>query len=302
MIVDGWFDWMERYSGAPMWKLNGGINTNLLYIPHSAVGYWPGFISRLVESQDKASVTGWIGYDGKCVQLYPVTANCWSSGSPYPNNNGIAFENEGGFQPVDEPLTDKQVESNARIMTDLAAYNHRPPGWWKRPVSADDINATLYEHRECVRFGSLPTACPSGRIRWSDILSIVNGATIGDVMNNGPYTYADFLSMNKFAGGQDFVGRQAVNASVDFKVPAAAKMIRVSFRAARGYMKVETGDGTLIDDQVGWGPAPGTPTQAVVDIPLGSIPGTPGNQWFVINAPESTNKLFLLNAYCIGWW
>lgn len=176
--ADGWLDWAERVPG-PADKVYGVPNAGIGYIPHSAVGYYSGWASRLFSADRLAngdysvyaavSCHGWIAYDGTVKQHYPFTASCWASGSRYPNTHFIAFENEGGFRPVDEPLTEAQVASNVRIIRELAAW--RGWGGFRRPSHALDTAANLYEHRECVRWGSAPTACPSGRIPWARILA-----------------------------------------------------------------------------------------------------------------------------------
>lgn len=180
---DGWFDWMERIPG-PADKVNSGTNTAKIYLPHSAVGYYGGWSARLFSQERRpdgrytayaaASVHGWISYSGHCIQHYPVSASCWASGSAFPNLNGIAFENEGGYQPENEPLRPGQINANVRILMDLAAWKGVQPSYWRRPGSDNDMSATLYEHRECVRFGSAPTACPSNRIPWAAILEQLN--------------------------------------------------------------------------------------------------------------------------------
>jgi hypothetical protein len=181
---DGWLDWVERLPG-PADKVYSVPNAARGYVPHSAVGYYGGWASRLFSTDRRedgrytayaaASVHGWIAYDGRVQQHYPLDASCWASGSVYPNTHFIAFENEGGFQPYDEPLTDAQVEANLRLIRDLASWRDWPAIC--RPVDALDRSASLYEHRECVRWGSAPTACPSGRIPWQRLLDELHVAT-----------------------------------------------------------------------------------------------------------------------------
>ncbi|KKN69019.1 hypothetical protein LCGC14_0444910 [marine sediment metagenome] len=131
LTADGWFDWAERYPGPPD-KVYSEPNTAQLYVPHSAVGYYAGWLSRL-NSQERdaagrytayaaASVHGFIMYDGKVIQHYPITASCWASGNRRANTTGIAFENEGGYDPVDEPLTAGQIASNVRIVRELMKW------------------------------------------------------------------------------------------------------------------------------------------------------------------------------------
>jgi len=175
---DGWLDWAIRVPG-PLDKCYSASNTGIGYVPHSAVGFYGGWAARLFSEERRpdgrytpyaaASVHGWIAYDGTVTQHYPLTASCWASGCEYPNSNFIAFENEGGLEPHDEPLTPAQVQANARIVRELAAWR----GWSdiRRPRDAQDTAATLYEHNECTRWGSAPTACPSRRIPWESILA-----------------------------------------------------------------------------------------------------------------------------------
>ena len=102
-------------------------------------------------------------------QHYSIFKSCWASGSQYPNTNGVAAENEGGPPGnVSEPLTPYQEGLNIRAISELSEFRNWEP---RRPTSEQDKNATLYEHRECKRFGSDPTACPSSRIPWATILA-----------------------------------------------------------------------------------------------------------------------------------
>lgn len=166
MSIDahGWFDWMIRDPG-PLNKTNGGINTASLCIPHSAEGYWP-HLQELLHSQARRA--SWMFSNlnnGRCYQHYSIYAQVWGSGSAYPNNNGVMWENEG---VAGEPLTAAQDANNIRIIREVSALKGWKP---RRPINSADTRATLYEHNECVRFGSEPTACPSGRIPWPKYLA-----------------------------------------------------------------------------------------------------------------------------------
>lgn len=183
ITTDGWLDWATRKPG-PADKVYSTPNKAIGYVPHSAVGYYHGWASRLFSTERRedgrysayaaASVHGWINYDGSVVQHYPFTASCWASGSAYPNTHFIAFENEGGHNPHDEPLTRAQLHMNGFIIRELAAWK----GWpsIQRPISEHDTIAQLYEHNECVRWGSAPTACPSSRIDWPALLALIADA------------------------------------------------------------------------------------------------------------------------------
>lgn len=182
---DGWLDWAQRDPGPPD-KRYPQANAAIGYVPHSAVGYYPGWRSRLFSTERDpqnpgrysryaaASVHGWIETDGSVIQHYSFTASCWASGNAHANTSFAAFENAGG-PPGNEsqPLTDAQVAANVRIIRELAARGGWAP---RRPRSAGDRSATLYEHHECVTlWGGDPTACPSGRIPWARILAELGG-------------------------------------------------------------------------------------------------------------------------------
>lgn len=159
----GWFDWMIRDPG-PLSKTNPGVNAVRGVVPHSAEGYWPHLQDLLHSEARRASWAFSNLKDGRCFQHYSIYARTWTSGAGYPNNNFVAFENEG---VQGEPLTDAQVANIVRIISELSALKGWTPA---RPLSPDDKGATLYEHNECKRWGAEPTACPSGRIPWAKIL------------------------------------------------------------------------------------------------------------------------------------
>ena len=97
--------------------------------------------------------------NGDLFQHYAVTATAWTNGSPDANLRFIGVESEG---VVGEPLTEPQVANLRRIAEDCKAYF----GW---PTLSR--GEQLLEHREMVRYGSDPTACPSGRIPWDRLLA-----------------------------------------------------------------------------------------------------------------------------------
>jgi len=181
LTPDGWFDWMRRAPG-PSDKVYSQRNAVDFYVAHSAVGYYGGWAGRLFSTARDASgrytgyaavsAHGWIPYDGACLQHYPLTASCWASGSREANTRGIAFEIEGGAPGREsEPLRDAQASAIGRILEDIATWKGVTNAYWRRPANDRDLNATLYEHRECVRFGSGATACPSNRIAWPALLA-----------------------------------------------------------------------------------------------------------------------------------
>ncbi len=146
---------------------------------HSAVGSIEGVIKVVLAPKEKQgknprSVTAVVGYDGRFVQFYPITASAWANGSHLANRLFVGVEHEGGKPGNEsEPLTPEQFAVDVRILQDLAAWKNVGPDYWRRPAAPDDGNAGLYEHREMVHFGAAATACPSGRIPWDEILAVL---------------------------------------------------------------------------------------------------------------------------------
>jgi hypothetical protein len=162
----GFFDFAIVDPG-PSWKVNGGRNGGKGIVPHSAEGYWPHLRVELWKPERRASWGASNLQDGRFFQHYSVFAQTWTSGAAYPNGNFFAFENEG---VAGQRLTQPQIDNVIRVARDLIDVFHWIP---RRPGSAQDTTASCYEHRECVRFGADPTACPSGRIPWDIIMPAI---------------------------------------------------------------------------------------------------------------------------------
>ena len=179
---DGWLDWADRAPG-PDDKVYAAPNAAQGYVAHSAVGYRPGALERLMSDERRpdgrytayaaASWHLWVGYDGNVLQHYPFFSSCWHAGAAFPNCSFIGAETEGGADPYSEPLTGPQLDQHARIIRELATFFTWPE--IRRPADANDRFAQLYEHNECVRWGAAPTACPSGRIPWDRLLERLDG-------------------------------------------------------------------------------------------------------------------------------
>jgi N-acetyl-anhydromuramyl-L-alanine amidase AmpD len=90
--------------------------------------------------------------DGALWQHYPVSAQTWHARSGNVRYLGVEHEGVAG-----EPWTDAQVEADVRLLLWL------DEGPYVR-------GTTLMEHREISA-----TACPSGRVRWDDILAGLEG-------------------------------------------------------------------------------------------------------------------------------
>ena len=171
---DGWLVGVKRVPG-PADKIYSARNSVSGYIPHSAVGYYPGWANRLFSttrdsngrytSYAAASVHGWISYDGTIIQHYSFYASCWASGNFPQNTSFVAFENEGGYSPYNEPLTDGQNDANIAIIDALSRWKNWKPS---RPSSSTDPSATIYQHKEAVKiWGGRPTACGSDRFPFT---------------------------------------------------------------------------------------------------------------------------------------
>ena len=129
-------------------------------IGHSMVGSYTSAKRELMNPARRASWTFSLLKDGRRIQHYPIRSVTWHGGSRYANEQFVGIEHEGGFSPHDEPLTPIQFKA----LVELLAWLGDEFGWteWTRQV-------TLFEHNEMTRYGSAPTACPSGRIPWASI-------------------------------------------------------------------------------------------------------------------------------------
>lgn len=188
--ADGWYDWCERIPG-PADKVYSQPNSAIMYLPHSAVGYYAGWASRLF-SQERLANGRYTAYAAASVHLwmpqlpseqptqhYSIFSSCWASGSVYPNTNGIAAETAGGPPGNEtEAYTPWQEECHARAICELADFK----GWEPRRVQGEgDMAATIRLHRECKEFGSDPTACDSGRFDASGTMARVQALQEGDM-------------------------------------------------------------------------------------------------------------------------
>ena len=185
ITTDGWLTWAERAPG-PADKVYSQQNTAQGFIPHDMVGKLAGWYSRLFDDSKyfdaergvwrytpnaAASIQLSVLLNGKVIQHYPFTASCWGSGHRIPNTTKIAAEHEtvyrDGAPDSTIPFTAQQLTSDVRIIGELSQeYGWQP----RRPTRDRDLDATLYEHTEMVRFGARFTACPSGRVAWNEIL------------------------------------------------------------------------------------------------------------------------------------
>lgn len=159
MILDGWFDWAERMPGNPT-HVNGGVNDKRGIFLHSAEGYAEGLLNLAVHGPLSWHLSNLM--DGRLVQHFPLTAQCWHASAA--NNHYIGMENEGVFTR-EHSLNEAQIANAVRVIEELSEWM----GWV--PSRTGDMSQTLWEHREVVWLGGSATACPSGRIPWDVILS-----------------------------------------------------------------------------------------------------------------------------------
>src|SRR3990172_9588403 len=143
------------YGGVPEPQAKQGV------VFHSMEGSLAAALGELDKLSRQASWTFSNPKSGPMLQHYPLGFHTWASGSDIANVRFTSIEHEG---VAGEPLTPSQVANDIALLKWMGLD-------WKRPANPSDLTATLYEHRECVRFGSASTACPSGRIPWAVLLS-----------------------------------------------------------------------------------------------------------------------------------
>lgn len=135
---------------------------------HSAEGWWPGIRSRL-NGPDLASWHFTVGL-GRTEQHYPISAHCWHAGDVDDDGAVAANVDLVGIEHLGiagQPLTPYQVMMTVRISR-WAAEQNGLSRFARYPVQQDVW--TLVEHGEV---SDAPTACPSNRIPWDEILAML---------------------------------------------------------------------------------------------------------------------------------
>lgn len=159
-IIDGFVDWAIRRDHIlphPGWRTYPDENTGAGVTWHSAVTD-----SRLsVEGEmlnpvRQFSVMFILEKDGTLYQYYPIKASPWCSGSQTANTTTWCLEAIGGRSPIDEPLTDAQVETCVRLIGEYEESTGNKASRGSDAHFGDD--RTMFEHNDWVS-----TACPSGR-------------------------------------------------------------------------------------------------------------------------------------------
>lgn len=164
--ADGWVSWATKLYGNPD-HVNGGVNDVRGIFLHSAEGY----ASVLLDPNSSYGYNGDLSWhftnlmDGRLFQHFPLTAQCWHATAA--NDSYVGIENEG-LHTKETSLNQAQIKNAVALIEEIAEWK----GWTPtRPTSPVDFGATLYEHREVVRFGGSSTACPDGRIPWDTIMA-----------------------------------------------------------------------------------------------------------------------------------
>lgn len=179
ITADGWLDFAIRLQPTNP-SLNVGTNPARGIFMHSAEGYAGTLL-------DPASPYGYNGNhswhltnlkDGRLFQHYPLTARCHHATAA--NQSYLGVENEGRGADAQgnrlpphlyESLTERQIANAVRFIAEIADWRAWAP---RRPASPTDTAHTLWEHNEVVRLGGTGSACPTGRIPWTEILRRLN--------------------------------------------------------------------------------------------------------------------------------
>ena len=158
--MDLWYPKAIRLDGPPAKHGYNGIyvrqHKGAIY--HSMEGRWQDALSRLMSS-DKVSWHLSLTYEGLWLQHYALTDVLWHGGCTFAGMLG-AVECEGR---VGEPLTRAQV----RELAEFTAWQAENEDW-----PSIERHVTLFEHWEMAAYGAAPTACPSGRIPWEEVIKV----------------------------------------------------------------------------------------------------------------------------------
>jgi hypothetical protein len=135
-----------------------GVRTGKGAVLHSMEGSLAGGLGELDKPERRASWAFSNPKVGPLLQHYEAEAVTWHGGGIQANTQFIGIEHEG---MAGQPLTENQIVNVVGLLRWLAEVEAWP-GFVRF--------LTLWEHRDMTRFGSAPTACPSGRIPWERII------------------------------------------------------------------------------------------------------------------------------------
>ena len=124
---------------------------------HSMEGSLAAAFGRLDNPDEDASWHFSVAKDGSVYQHVDTSNIAWANGSYDANRRFWCIEHEG---VAGEPLTPQQLTETTVLMAWLLEQGGLMPV----------RQQTLWEHNEMTAFGASPTACPSGRIPWAEII------------------------------------------------------------------------------------------------------------------------------------
>ena len=158
--MDLWYSKAIRLDGPPAKHGYNGvyIRQHKGAIYHSMEGRWQDAYSRLMSS-DKVSWHLSLTYEGVWLQHYALNDVLWHGGCTFAGMLA-AVECEGR---VGEPLTRQQVNE----LGEFTAWQAENEDW-----PSIERRVTLWEHKEMADYGAAPTACPSGRIPWQEVIDL----------------------------------------------------------------------------------------------------------------------------------
>jgi N-acetyl-anhydromuramyl-L-alanine amidase AmpD len=139
---------------------------------HDAAGWAHGALARFENPDNRGSAHIIINLDGPPWQFIDFDDAAWHAGGYIPGLGEFAnlfawgLEFEGGY-PTANPITDYQVDIAIDLLRWLP-FEYR--FHWQAVRRVD-----LWEHREVY-----PTACPSDRIRWPEIIAGLKGDHMDD--------------------------------------------------------------------------------------------------------------------------
>lgn len=136
------------------------------------------------------------------------------------------MEHEGKV-PENPTLTDQQVETSRRVVSELEAWKG-----WKR--SRGGPLQTLWEHREVTILGGTGTSCPSGRIPWDKILA---EEPEPEPVKEESYDMKTHYAWSQWHEGLEVIGSDTLylaNLRKDFSLPIEAKSVLMQPTFKRG--------------------------------------------------------------------
>lgn len=181
ITTDGWVKWAKRVDG-PRDKVYTQPNSCDGFACHSIVGeesaFQDGIPDRFLSElkNPDGSYTSYAAAScqfinrkgskgGQLIQMYPLSASTWTTGSRGANCSTVSMEAEGGGPAwTTEPLDEAQEDNFVRLIKDISEWN----GKLYVP------NSNVLQHKQWVQiYGGGATACASERYQgaWRKLLA-----------------------------------------------------------------------------------------------------------------------------------